>query len=1068
MRIHYFFHLLAVFLLGLSAAAQKSPATQASVPKNDFSKEAVVLEDFHDRTRFENDGTGERHLSVRWRVQTEAGIQALGQLIFPYDKDVEDMEVQYVRVRKPDGTVVNTPNDNLQDLPSAVTRVAPIYSNLREKHVTVSALRPGDILEYSLAVHRKTSLIPGQFWFDGNFDKSVIALHQEAELDVPATRPLKVKVQPGLQTSTREEAGRRIYTWTSSNLEHKESKTKKPGKASDGEDEQPTEPQIQVTSFQSWDEFGKWFGEIQRDRIAPTPEIRARAAELTKGLQTDSEKAQALYDYVARQFRYVGLEFGIGRLQAHPAASVMANGYGDCKDKHTLLASMLESVGVKASPVLIHITRKMDSDVPSPSQFDHMITAVTLDGKQVFLDTTTEVAPFGMLIQPLRDKQALLVPQGGPVQIVKTPADLPFQQTQTLSVEGRVDAKGKFDATVQQTFHGDDELFLRLAFRRTPVEKWREIAQSISFMTGFGGEVSEVSTSDLENIKVPLQIRYRYTRDDYVTWDGGVGSMRTALPPMRMPTPESLDEKPASGDRLRRVEITYRCRMEVPPDSLQKQPYNVNVKSDFGEYHATYSVDGPSILLDRKLNINDTKLTPARRKDYEKFYSEINSDANLQVELLKIPGPSDWMRRPAPNSKDASSKDASDPRVVNAFQEGVSAMLRGDIFGAKTLYEEVTRLDPKHPYAWAELGRAQLMLRDTDGAMESLRRQLKVNPDHRKAHAMLAAALDTSGDLPGAITEMKRQVELDPQEIQGRKVLSQMYMKDRNYKEAIALLEPLAAENQDDKQITATLATAYLQNGAPDKAMDFYEKTLKSDRSPGTMNNIAYRMAEHDLYLDRALGLSQQSVQLHSEALHKIVLSDLTRDNLAEVYSLLAAWDTLGWIYYKKGDLEKAKAYLTAAWTSDQSSTIAEHLAVVYDKLNIPAKASEFRNYATTLPHTPPAGAPRLQTFSFAQSKSTQKLQDMRTVRFTRKFKGNANAEFFMLLSASGTDDAAFISGSEKLKDWTDTLKKTKFPGTFPDDSGAKLVRRGVLSCQQYNAECMMVLFPPEQVKSIQ
>ncbi len=1063
MRIHYFFHLLAVFLLGLSAAAQKSPATQASVPKNDFSKEAVVLEDFHDRTRFENDGTGERHLSVRWRVQTEAGIQALGQLIFPYDKDVEDMEVQYVRVRKPDGTVVNTPNDNLQDLPSAVTRVAPIYSNLREKHVTVSALRPGDILEYSLAVHRKTSLIPGQFWFDGNFDKSVIALHQEAELDVPATRPLKVKVQPGLQTSTREEAGRRIYTWTSSNLEHKESKTKKPGKASDGEDEQPTEPQIQVTSFQSWDEFGKWFGEIQRDRIAPTPEIRARAAELTKGLQTDSEKAQALYDYVARQFRYVGLEFGIGRLQAHPAASVMSNGYGDCKDKHTLLASMLESVGVKASPVLIHITRKMDSDVPSPSQFDHMITAVTLDGKQVFLDTTTEVAPFGMLIQPLRDKQALLVTPGGPVQIVKTPADLPFQQTQTLSVEGKVDVKGKFDATVQQTFHGDDELFLRLAFRRTPVEKWQEMAQSISFMTGFGGEVSEVSTSDLENIKVPLQIRYRYTRDDYVTWDGGVGSMRTALPPMRMPTPESLDAKPASGDTLRRVEITYRCRMEVPPDSLQNKPDNVNLKRDFGEYHSTYSIDGPRIVMERKLIITDSKITPARRKDYESFYKQVTSDADLQIELVKT-GAGNSPKLDA-ESKDAPSND-SDPQVVNTFQQAEAALSRGDMFNAKLKLEEVTRKDPKNSYAWAELGRVQLMLRDIDGAIESLRRQLKVNPNHPKAHGLLAAALETNGDFAGGIAEMKRQVEMDPQEVFSRKVLSQMYLRSRNYKEALALLEPLAAEEPEDKLIMGGLATAYVETGAPEKAMELYEKVLKADNSPATMNNIAYTMAEHDLHLDRALELSEESVRQTSGWLRRLDLGSLSTDHLKDTVELLAAWDTLGWIYYKRGELEKAKVYLTAAWTSDQLSAVAEHLAALYDKLKVPAKASEFRTYASALPHVDPQKR-GIQVLSFRPAGSTEKLQDMRTVHFTRKFKANANAEFFLLLSASGTDDAAFISGSEKLKDWTDTLKKTRFPGSFPDDS-AKLVRRGVLSCQQYNGGCMMVLFPPEQVKSVQ
>jgi hypothetical protein len=74
---------------------------------------------------------------------------------------------------------------------------------------------------------------------------------------------------------------------------------------------------------------------------------------------------------------------------------VLHNQYGDCKDKHTLLASLLEAEGLHADSVLINSSRKLDPDVPSPSQFDHVITMLPMDSakEEVWMDTTSEVAP---------------------------------------------------------------------------------------------------------------------------------------------------------------------------------------------------------------------------------------------------------------------------------------------------------------------------------------------------------------------------------------------------------------------------------------------------------------------------------------------------------------------------------------------------------------------------------------------------------------------------------------------------------------------------------------------------
>ena len=100
--------------------------------------------------------------------------------------------------------------------------------------------------------------------------------------------------------------------------------------------------------------------------------------QLTKGADTSTEKARRLYDYVARNVRYVSISLGVGRYQPHSALDVLQYGYGDCKDKHTLFSALLRAEGIQSYPVLIDSSRKLDADVPSPAQFDHVITAARL------------------------------------------------------------------------------------------------------------------------------------------------------------------------------------------------------------------------------------------------------------------------------------------------------------------------------------------------------------------------------------------------------------------------------------------------------------------------------------------------------------------------------------------------------------------------------------------------------------------------------------------------------------------------------------------------------------------
>jgi tetratricopeptide (TPR) repeat protein len=1078
---HHFF--LAV-LLSVSAVAQGTPPPA----KPDYSQEAVVIEEARSVFRFENDGTGEQQQTSRVRVQTEAGVQALGVLRFAYDKATQDIQIPYVRVRKPDGKVVNTPLDSVQDIAAEVSRLAPIYSDLREKHVNVASLRPGDILESELIVRTKAALVPGQFWFEADLEKNAITLRQEIVLDVPADRKLKLKIAPGLNPETHTENGRKIYTWKGANLERKspESGRKDGSRPRPAAENESPPPAVQGSTFQSWDEFGRWFSDIQRERITPTADVKTKAAELVRGLDSDEAKAQAVYDFVSKEIRYIGLEFGMGRYQANPASGVLANGYGDCKDKHTLLAAMLQAVGINASPVLIHSTRTLDPDVPSPSQFDHLFTVVDLGKRRVFLDSTAEVAPFGMLITVLRDKQALQVVANG-AQIITTPAELPFEQFQKLEGTGKVDDKGNVSAEITQTFRGDLELALRLTLRHSGGDKFKDVAQGMAALTGFGGEVSNVTVSDLENTRVPLQVKYHYTRSDYLSWEGDTGTAKVLIPAIGLvaaDTRASANSEPITLGSP--IEIEYEGKLEYPGELTISEPRNVDMSRDYADYHSTYKLENNALTVTRSLKVKARKVPPEKRSDYAEFAKAVfndgwqNAGASHRPVLryrqdVSVPHVS--MPSEKSSTQPGGKSTAQTPELIaaqGAYEEAGRALVQGDLFTARLKYKQALGLNPSHPDAWASMARLYMMFNDSAQAVSALRKQLEVNPQHPEANMILAEVLMFGGDVPGATKALKAQIEVNPEEGRAYTRLASLYMTDKKYKEAVPLLEKAAVLAPDDPDINLRLGAAYLETGENEKATAAYEKVLAGEPNPFTLNEIAYSLADHGVEVQRALEISKQAASHLEASLSSTQLAVLSNDDIRNTAQLLNTWDTVGWAYYKAGDLDNARSYLAATWSTMQNREIARHLSAVYERLGAKSQAAEFHTYAEAIPeprwitlreggHT--YSWPKLGSSpQVASSTVTQHLQDMRTVRLSRRLNATEHADFFVLLSPAGVEDASFISGSSALESWNETLKTAKLPASFPKGAGGKIVRRGVLSCTSYNSQRMFVLLEPGQV----
>ncbi len=1056
-----------------SAGVPADKSTDApKVSKKDYSKESFVIEQMHSRYRFEADGTGRKETIARIRVQSEAGVQQWGQLQEGYNSANERVEIPYVRVLKEDGTVVKAGDDAVQDLSAPIEHEAPVYTDYRQKHITVPGLRPGEILEYDMVTVIHTPLAAGQFWAEYDFDKSNIDLDETLDVDVPAGRSLKLKCKPGMDPKITDANGRRVYHWTSAHLEREDDDKDKDNKKKKhhAEDDRPD---VQLTTFETWEQIGRWYASLEKDRRAPSPDVRAKAQELTHGLNTDIAKTEALYDFVAENFRYVSLSLGVGRYQPHAATDVLHDQYGDCKDKHTLLASLLEAEGLHADSVLINSSRKLDPDVPSPSQFDHVITMLPMGGKEVWMDTTAEVAPFRLLAYTLRNKQALVIPPADEANapaphLESTPADTPMPDSERSEITGKVNDIGKLEAHVSYEFRGDEELLLRSVFRRVPQANWQRVVENIN--SGLGGDVSHLMVSDPAATKEPFTLSYDVAKTNFLDWSKK--KTQIVLPLVQFSLPEvDADDTDSDGEPLKlgpKGEYSYKIKLELPAKYSAKAPIAFSMKRDYAEYEATYNVDNGLFTAGRKLTLRQDELPVARASDYESFRRAVGADLGQQLSVE--------------NASAGGIVPPADMKADDLIESARAAAESGNLQVAEALLKRATEIDPKNKFAWNNLGLIYLGTRQDDQAIACFRKQIEVNPYDEFAYNNLGRVYWQERKYDDAVSAFNKQLENNPLDKFAHSNLGAMYAEWHKYDLAVPELEKAASLTPESAELQVTLGDAYLNLGQDDKALATFDHAVElaagTNATPLVWNNIAYQLSLKKTHLDRAQQYAESAVSATAAALRNVSLDSLTRNDPPLVQSLIAYWDTLGWVEFGEGDFKKAEKYIAAAWTLGHHGEVGDHLGQIYEKLGDKDRA--MRTYALSLNglRPTPETRDRLAMLTGGNSKADaavarykEDLDHLSTIDLGKATQ-NGNADFFILLSGGAgevakVDAVKFVSGDEKLKSYTAALRTSDYRLTFPDDTPVKILRRGTVSCSMATGSCKLVLTLPDDVRSV-
>jgi tetratricopeptide (TPR) repeat protein len=289
-------------------------------------------------------------------------------------------------------------------------------------------------------------------------------------------------------------------------------------------------------------------------------------------------------------------------------------------------------------------------------------------------------------------------------------------------------------------------------------------------------------------------------------------------------------------------------------------------------------------------------------------------------------------------------------------------------------------------------------------------------------------------------------------------------MEQKRYPDAASLLESAVKANPSNAYALMMLGTVRLRSHNTGEGLDAFHKALENDSSALMLNNVAYELAEAGTNLTEALGYSQRSVKEEEERSQKVDLENIQKDDLQLPSTFSAYWDTLGWIYFKMGDLARAESYLNSAWQLRQDGLVGDHLGQVYEKeQKLPAARHTYNLALEANPRLEETPS-RMRNLAHVhlpknQMSAGEELSQMRTIKLPAIIKGYASADFDVLIVASGKiEKANFSRGDELLRHAGESLEKAQFEEPFPPDSTARLIRSGKLSCS-FNA-CSFVFYP--------
>ncbi|MFH1572721.1 MAG: tetratricopeptide repeat protein [Acidobacteriota bacterium] len=277
----------------------------------------------------------------------------------------------------------------------------------------------------------------------------------------------------------------------------------------------------------------------------------------------------------------------------------------------------------------------------------------------------------------------------------------------------------------------------------------------------------------------------------------------------------------------------------------------------------------------------------------------------------------------------SKAKDGSDDYKANLplFQQRLASSYQqmGDNERAIAIYESMIqgKQDPD-PRVMFNLINALRISRQFDRALALCKEQSEKNEDDTGIALVHARTLADAGKVQEGADLLLKLLPRDPSNTDLYINLSQVYLQGGRYAEAEQILKRAEASDQDHQRVQVQLAAVFEKREDYDRAEAVLRDLIeKNPKDAMVLNFYGYMLADRGVRLPEAVRYIEEALALEP-------------NNGAYL-------DSLGWAYFKMGQLDPAEEYLLRAIERSRNDPeILDHLGDLYARKGDPAKAQEY------------------------------------------------------------------------------------------------------------------------------
>jgi Domain of Unknown Function with PDB structure (DUF3857)/Transglutaminase-like superfamily len=404
-----------------------------------------------------------------------------------------------------------------------------------------------------------------------------------------------------------------------------------------------------------WRALGLWLAHLEQHRTDPDPEITAQAQQLIAGAPDLYTRLSRITDFIQKNVRYFIVVVGTGGWQAHSATDIYRNMYGDCKDKTTLLISMLQAIGVRA--YYLHVdSRRGIIDPEAPSlRGDHMIAAIELPagesdprlmarvkavtGKTLLIfDPTDEQTPVGLIRADLQGAWANIL-DGADSQVLEMPVLAPESSGLARKGSFSLSSDGVLAGGLAEVFTGDNAAAERRFIKGSDP---RQLGERLE--RGFGSDLPGVTFKSFEfrqtaDLDKPLELDLSLSASGFANTSGSLMLLHPhVLGGLARAVPDLMEDKP----RAYPIEIGHPGRWHdsfdigLPPGYVvDETPKEVDVDLDFAAYHSAVTARDNTLHYEREYVVRQAEIPAGKASEFRQLQSAIVGDEKGTAVLKK-------------------------------------------------------------------------------------------------------------------------------------------------------------------------------------------------------------------------------------------------------------------------------------------------------------------------------------------------------------------------------------------------------------------------------------------------